>query len=56
MELVDGVEEGRVSKEAGVGGDVLADVVAFGGAGPVEEAACERCMLWLVEGSRKMQW
>lgn len=39
MELVDvGVEEGR-----GCGDDVLARVVAFGGAGPEKEAAVEGC-------------
>lgn len=41
MELDDGLGRRRVGREAQVGDDVLAGVVAFGGAGPEEEAAVE---------------
>lgn len=41
MVLEDGVEVGRVAGEAGEGGEVLAGVVAFGGAGPEEETVVE---------------
>ena len=41
VELEDGLEVGRFAGEALGGYDVLAGVVAFGGAGPEEEAVLE---------------
>ena len=41
MELQDGLEVGRVAGEARLRYDVLAGVVAFGGAVPEEEAVLE---------------
>jgi hypothetical protein len=41
VELEDGLAVGRVAGFAGVGYDVLASVVAFGGAVPEEKTALE---------------
>lgn len=43
VELKDGRSVRGIAGEAGVGDDVLAVVVAFGGTGPKEEAALESC-------------
>lgn len=50
MELEDWTEVGRVACEAGGGGDVLAGVVAFGGAGPEEQAVGEGFVVMSVTG------
>lgn len=43
MELEDRLQVGRIPREAFVRDDVLAGVVAFGGAGPEEETVVEGC-------------
>jgi hypothetical protein len=54
VKLVDGLHVWRVSRETLFGGDVLAGVVAFGGAVPEEEAAVEGCVaLGEVWGERR---
>ena len=49
VELEDGLKVGGFAGEAAGGGYVLAGVVAFGGAGPEEEAALEGWGVVLVE-------
>lgn len=44
VKLEDGLEKGGFAGEAGGGGDMLARVVALGGAGPEEEAMLEGCI------------
>jgi hypothetical protein len=49
VELEDWFAVRGFAGEAGVGYDVLAGVVAFGGAGPEEEAVLECCVGWVCE-------
>lgn len=49
VELKDGLEVGRVAREARVGDYVLAVVVAFGGASPEKEAVLESWWMVLLE-------
>lgn len=49
VELEDWGPVGRIAGEAGIGYDVLAVVVAFGGTGPEEQAALESCESEIVE-------
>jgi hypothetical protein len=49
VELEDWFAVGGFAGEAGVGDDVLAGVVAFGGAVPEEEAVLECCVGWVCE-------
>jgi hypothetical protein len=49
VELLDGIEVGRVACFSLVGYDVLAGVVAFGGTVPEEETTLESCSVVLAQ-------